>query len=73
MARKPDEHHDIPRKPLSAFIIFLSDLKNDQEFKQSLGGNQKQFMKEGSARWNALDPELKQTYQRKAQIMKEQY
>jgi hypothetical protein len=61
----------MPRKPISAFLIFLGDLKNDQEFKQSLGGNNKMFIKEGSNRWSTLDPTLKETYHKRAQMMKE--
>jgi len=40
----------------------MSDLKNDAEFKKQLGSNQKAYIKEGSAKWNLLDNEVKQTY-----------
>lgn len=61
------------KKPVSAFILFMSDLKHDLEFKKQLGTQQKDYIKEGSLKWNAIDSETKQVYKDKAQVLKEQY
>lgn len=61
------------KKPVSAFILFMSDLKNDADFKKQLGNHQKDYIKEGSVKWNTIDSETKQFYKDRAQVLKEQY
>eukprot|EP00347_Sterkiella_histriomuscorum_P013636 403363961 len=61
------------KKPATAFQLYIGDLKNDLSFKESLGANHKGFLQEASMRWNVLDAQTKNSFNERAQKLREQH
>lgn len=66
-----DSKNEKGKKAPSAYILFMKDLRNNQEFITSV--DKSKFLSEASKLWNELDADVKQKYNEKAQELKEQY
>ena len=50
------------KKPSSAYTLFISSLRNDIAFQESLQSNKREFLQAASHKWNELGAEEKQKF-----------
>eukprot|EP00930_Biecheleria_cincta_P044187 TRINITY_DN30322_c0_g1_i1.p1 TRINITY_DN30322_c0_g1~~TRINITY_DN30322_c0_g1_i1.p1 ORF type:complete len:250 (+),score=60.92 TRINITY_DN30322_c0_g1_i1:90-752(+) len=71
--KKARQDEDAPKQPLSAFFMWMQDTR--ENIKKSTTGTSalKDFTRDAPTRWKGLADSVKQAYEKKAALAKEQY